>query len=225
MSEVGGRRSQSVAEAGRGATRGGQGGHLESLMFGLAAVHPQSSSAAHLQTARRRRGARRGALGHREDLVDGSVGRQRVAVLDGDAAHLGVVLDCDLEVWEKCGSRERWDSVCCRGKGSSTRREQNMRRGDGSSCPRHPRPETHLGRFAARRPGGHRNRPKGWRWRRVAARGSEAAHHITQGARRGILGHRGGLGLWSDGRWCVTARGGRVAHLVTQGARRGILGH
>ena len=199
MSEEGGSRSQSVAEAGRGATRGGQGGHLESLMFGLAAVHPQSSSAAHLQTARRRDGARRGALGHREDLADGSVVRRCVAVLDGDAAHLGVVLDCDLEVWEKCGSRERWDSVCCRGKGSSTRREQNMRRGDGSSCPRHPRPETHLGRFAARRPGGHRNRPKGWRWRRVTARGSEAAHLVAQGARRGILGHRGGLGLWSDG--------------------------
>ena len=188
MSEVGGSRSQSVAEAGRGATRGGQGGHLESLMFGLAAVHPQSSSAAHLQTARRRDRARRSALGHREDLVDGSVGRQRVAVLDGDAAHLGVVLDCDLEVWEKCGSRERWDSVCCRGKGSSTRREQNMRRGGGSSCPRHPRPETHLGRFAAR--------------------GGRVAHIVAQGARREVLGHRGGLGLWSDGRWCVAARGG-----------------
>ena len=103
-------------------------------MFGLAAVHPQSSSAAHLQTARRRDGARRGALGHREDLVDGSDGRQRVAVLDGDAAHLGVVLDCDLEVWEKCGSRERWDSVCCRGKGSSTRREQNIWRSPRCSC-------------------------------------------------------------------------------------------
>ena len=75
----------------------------------------------------------------------------------------------------------------------------NMRRGGGSSCPRHPRPETHLGRFAARRPGGHRKRPKGWRWRRVTACGSEATHLLTQGARRGILGHRGGLGLWSDG--------------------------
>ena len=199
MSEVGGSRSQSVAEAGRGATRGGQGGHLESLMFGLAAVHPQSSSAAHLQTARRRDGARRGALGHREDLADGSVVRRCVAVLDGDAAHLGFVLDCDLDVWEKCGSRERWDSVRCRESRSSTRREQNMRRRDGSSCPRHPRPKTHLGRFAARRPGGHRKRPKGWRWRRVTACGSEAAHLVAQGARRGILGHRGGLGLWSDG--------------------------
>ena len=189
MSEVGCSRSQSVAEAGRGATRGGQGGHLESLIFGLAAVHPQSSSAAHLQTARRRGGARRGALGHREDLADGSVVRRCVAVLDGDAAHLGFVLDCDLDVWEKCGSRERWDSVRCRESRSSTRREQNMRRRDGSSCPRHPRPKTHLGRFAARRPGGHRKRPKGWRWRRVTACSSEATHVLTQGARRGILGH------------------------------------
>ena len=206
MSEVGGRRSQSVAEAGRGATRGGQGGHLESLMFGLAAVHLQSSSTAHLQTARRRRGARRGALGHREDLVDGSDGRQRVAVLDGDAAHLGVVLDCDLEVWEKCGSRERWDSVCCRGKGSSTRREQNMRRGGGSSCPRHPRPEAHHGRLAARRPGGNRSRRKGWRWRCVAARGSGASVLVAQGAQRGVLGPREALGLWSECQWCVDAR-------------------
>ena len=134
MSEVGGSRSQSVAEAGRGATRGGQGGHLESLMFGLAAVHPQSSSAAHLQTARRRDGARRGALGHREDLADGSVVRRCVAVLDGDAAHLGFVLDCDLDVWEKCGSRERWDSVRCRESRSSTRREQNMWRSPRCSC-------------------------------------------------------------------------------------------
>ena len=72
-----------------------------------------------------------------------------------------------------------------------------MRRGGGSSCPRHPRPETHLGRFAAR--------------------GGRVAHIVAQGARREVLGHREVLRLWSDGRWFVAARGSEVAHLVDHG--------
>ena len=86
---------------------------MESLVSRLAAVHPQSSGAAHLQTACRRVGARRRVLGHRGVLVHGSVGRRHVTTRGVRVAHLvgrgcgdlSVVLECDLDGRELSGQK------------------------------------------------------------------------------------------------------------------------
>ena len=78
---------------------------MKSLVSGLAAVHPQSSSTAHLQIACRRGGTRREVVGHREYLVQGVVCRRRVAARGNKVVllvargwvGLGVVLEFDLD--------------------------------------------------------------------------------------------------------------------------------